>query len=120
MSQDSRRGSHFTGIQIDFMPVQIPPMSSRNRIIDGYGVILLAGINTLFSMITYGSRNFLPLTDKVKIGFQQLPLSIFGGGIICAVLGWCAGGMALTKQGSIITFGLEPYPLVDSVGSRLD
>ena len=97
---NSRQNSTFSGIQIDFMPVQIPPMSPRNKLINGYGVLLLAGINTLFSIITFGSRNFFPLGNDVKKDFRNMPMSIFGGGIICAVLAWCAGGMALSKQGS--------------------
>ena len=54
-------------------------------------------MNTVFSVVTYSLKNFEFDNQQLKSDFANLPLSIFGGGIICAICAWAGGGMGLAR-----------------------
>ena len=62
-----------------------------------YIILVLAGVNTVFSVVTYSLKNFDFDNQQLKSDFANLPLSIFGGGIICAICAWAGGGMGLAR-----------------------
>ena len=62
-----------------------------------YIILVLAGVNTVFSVVTYSLKNFEFDNQQLKSDFANLPLSIFGGGIICAICAWAGGGMGLAR-----------------------
>ena len=60
-------------------------------------ILALAGINTLFAVVSYSMKKFPFGSRQLQLDFSNLPLSIFGGGIISAVFAWGGGGLGLTK-----------------------